>query len=83
MSSPLAEYADNILIARSDMVSFADSLIAPMSVINALIVAVGLRRSDYVSASYKRLEDICGEYHVYDNEDERKDFAHGISTESL
>lgn len=83
MSSPLAEYADNILIARSDMVSFADSLIAPMSVINALIVAVGLRRSDYVSASYKRLEDVCGEYHVYDNEDERKDFAHGISTESL
>ena len=83
MSSPLVEYADNILIARSDMVSFADSLIAPMSVINALIVAVGLRRSDYVSASYKRLEDICGEYHVYDNEDDRKGFAHGISTESL
>lgn len=54
-----------------------------MSVINALIVAVGLRRSDYVSASYKRLEDVCGEYHVYDNEDDRKDFAHGISTESL
>lgn len=81
--SPLAEYADNILTARSDMVSFADSLIAPMSVINALIVAVGLRRSDYVAASYKRLEDICNEYDFYENEDGRNRSARGISTENL
>ncbi len=62
LASPLAEYADNILMARSDMVSFADSLIAPMSVINALIVAVGLRKKDYVAESYRRLDDICEEY---------------------
>lgn len=71
LSSPLAEYADNILIARSDMVSFADSLIAPMSVINALIVAVGMRKRDYVADSYRRLEEICDEYHAYDSVDSR------------
>ncbi|MCD7731735.1 MAG: MurR/RpiR family transcriptional regulator [Oscillospiraceae bacterium] len=62
LASPLAEYADNILIARSDMVSFADSLIAPMSVINALIVAVGLKKQDYVAKNYERLEEIYAEY---------------------
>lgn len=71
LSSPLAEYADNILIARSDMVSFADSLIAPMSVINALIVAVGMRKRDFVADSYRRLEEICDEYHAYDSGDNR------------
>ncbi|MBQ2823212.1 MAG: MurR/RpiR family transcriptional regulator [Oscillospiraceae bacterium] len=69
--SPLADYADNILIARSDMASFADSLIAPMSVINALLVAVGLRRKDYVADSYKRLEQICEEYDVFDTSDDK------------
>lgn len=71
LASPLAEYADNILIARSDMASFADSLIAPMSVINALIVAVGLRKRDYVAYNYSRLEEICEEYEVYESSDDR------------
>ncbi len=68
-ASPLAAYADNILLARSDMVSFADSLVAPMSVINALIVAVGLRKSDYVVHNYERLDEIYDEYEVYKNTD--------------
>ena len=73
-ASPLAAYADNILLARSDMVSFADSLVAPMSVINALIVAVGLRKSDYVIKNYERLEEIYEEYEVYErNEDDKDD----------
>lgn len=71
LASPLAEYADNILIARSDMASFADSLVAPMSVINALIVAVGLRKRDYVAYNYSRLEDICEEYEVFDSSDDK------------
>lgn len=71
LASPLAEYADNILIARSDMASFADSLTAPMSVINALIVAVGLRKRDYVAYNYGRLEDICEEYEVYESSDDK------------
>ncbi len=71
-ASPLAAYADNILLARSDMVSFADSLVAPMSVINALIVAVGLRKSDYVVHNYERLEEIYDEYEVYKSSDDKE-----------
>lgn len=44
--SPLARVADHLLLARSDMASFVDSLVAPLSVINALIVAVGMSRRD-------------------------------------
>ena len=44
--SPLARVADHVLLARSDMASFVDSLVAPLSVINALIVAVGMSRRD-------------------------------------
>lgn len=65
-ASPLAEYADNMLLARSDMVSFADSLVAPMSVINALIVAVGIKKSDYVVKNYERLNAVYDEFEVYD-----------------
>ncbi len=71
MISPLAEYADNILIARSDMASFADSLVAPLSVINALIVAVGMKKRKYVAENYERLEQIAEEYEVYDNSDDQ------------
>ncbi|MDE5993618.1 MAG: SIS domain-containing protein, partial [Oscillospiraceae bacterium] len=70
-ASPLAEYADNILLARSDMVSFADSLVAPMSVINALIVAVGMKKSDYVVNGYERLNRIFDEYEVYESSDDQ------------
>ncbi len=72
-ASPLAEYADNMLLARSDMVSFADSLVAPMSVINALIVAVGMRKSDYVIKNYERLDKIYDEYEVYEIPGEETD----------
>lgn len=74
-ASPLAEYADNMLLARSDMVSFADSLVAPMSVINALIVAVGMRKSDYVIKNYERLDKIYDEYEVYEIPGEETDEA--------
>jgi DNA-binding MurR/RpiR family transcriptional regulator len=70
-ASPLAEYADNILLARSDLTSFADSLVAPLSVINALIVAVGMRKRDYVAENYARLEVIAEEYEVYDKTDDQ------------
>ena len=68
-ASPLAEYADNMLLARSDMVSFADSLVAPMSVINALIVAVGIKKSDYVVKNYERLNAVYDEFEVYEKHD--------------
>ena len=65
-SSPLAEEADLALLAKGEMVSFVDSLIAPMSLINALIVAVGMRRKDDVYANFEKLEKVWEEYEVYE-----------------
>ena len=64
-SSPIAEHADFFLQARSDMASFVDSLVAPLSLINALIVAVGLRKRDEIKQIFDRLEGIWDEYDVY------------------
>ncbi len=64
-ASPLAPFADDLLIARSDMNSFADSLVAPMSLINALIAAVSISNAASVRDSLERLERIWDEYEVY------------------
>ncbi|MDP4180251.1 MAG: MurR/RpiR family transcriptional regulator [Bacillota bacterium] len=72
--SPLARFADNSLIARSDMASFADSLVAPLSVINALIVAVGARRKEHLFKTFERLESIWDEYQVYEKPDTTDQF---------
>lgn len=64
--SPIAECADYALLARSDMTSFVDSLVAPMSVVNALIVAIGLKRKEEISQTYSTLEKIWDEYDVYE-----------------
>lgn len=64
--SPLSSYADHIIIARSDMVSFADSLVAPLSVINALIVAIGMKKKDYIYNTFNKLEKIWDEHGVYE-----------------
>ena len=63
--SPLAQYADDLLLASSDMASFVDSLVAPLSLINALIAAVSISNVDKVSKSFERLERIWEEYDVY------------------
>ncbi|MBU3195406.1 MurR/RpiR family transcriptional regulator [Clostridium algidicarnis] len=63
--SPLASQADYTLIAQSNMASFVDSLVAPLSVINALIIAVGLREKENISDTYNSLEKIWQEYEVY------------------
>lgn len=63
--SPLATKADYTLIAQSNMASFVDSLVAPLSVINALIVAVGLREKDKIASTFNDLENIWKEYQVY------------------
>ncbi len=65
MLSPLVNHADFCLTARSDMASFVDSLVAPLSLINALIVAIGLRKRDDVSKYFSKLEKIWDEYKVY------------------
>ncbi len=65
MASPLTPYADFALTARSDMASFADSLVAPLSLINAIIVAAGLVRKDQLMEHFDKLEQIWGSHHVY------------------
>jgi DNA-binding MurR/RpiR family transcriptional regulator len=64
--SPLAKYADHSLIARSDMASFVDSLVAPLSVINALIVAIGNKKKNEIYDIFDKLENIWDEYQVYE-----------------
>lgn len=64
--SPLAGCADHVLIAKSDMVSFVDSLVAPLSVLNALIVAVGIEKKAEIEQTFERLEHIWDEYEVYE-----------------
>ena len=64
--SPCYDVADICLFAKSDMVSFLDSLVAPMSLINALIVAVGSRSPDNSLETFKQLEHIWEEYDVYE-----------------
>ena len=67
--SPIAEFAHNLLVAKSDMVSVVDSLVAPLSLINALIVAVTFSRKDEVYSNYNKLESIWDEYQVYEKTD--------------
>lgn len=75
MASPLVPYADNVLLARSDMASFVDSLVAPLSLINAIIVAVSIRKKDMVSETFEKLENIWDEYDVYEKNGEKEESA--------
>ncbi len=67
-SSPIAHLATYLLIARSNMVSFVDSLVAPLSLINALIAATARSRSEDVYNNLHALETIWGEYQVYETQ---------------
>ena len=63
--SPLAAYSDYTLIARSNMEAFVDSLVAPLSLLNALIVGVGIKEKSRLSESFTKLEEIWDKYKVY------------------
>ena len=63
--SPLAKYSDYTLVAKSDMASFVDSLVAPLSVLNALIMAVGMGKKEEKAHTFNKLEDIWDQYQVY------------------
>lgn len=65
VNSPLGSIADEVLLAKSDMVSFADSLVAPLSLINAIIVAVGIKRRAALEKTLLRLEEMWDENGVY------------------
>ncbi len=64
--SPIAQGASQVLLARSDMASFVDSLVAPLSIINAIIVAVSRAKQDELTERLRKLEEIWDEYDVYD-----------------
>ncbi len=66
MISPLVEIADEVLIARSDMASVVDSLVAPLSLINAFIVATVLEKKDEVSDTFRELEKVWNHEGIYD-----------------
>lgn len=68
-SSPIAEVAGHVLLAGSDMLSFVDSLVAPLSVINALIVAVSLKKEEEINKSFERLESLWDQFDVYEKTD--------------
>ena len=67
--SPMNLYSSCNLIAESDMSSIADSLVAPLSVINALIVALCMRRQEEVAKMLETLEQVWDEYQVYENDE--------------
>ena len=64
--SPIAAYANHLLIAQSDMASFVDSLVAPLSIINAMIVAVSRKKQDELTERLRALEEVWEQYDVYD-----------------
>ncbi len=63
--SPLAEYASCLLRAQSDMASFMDSLVAPISIINAIIVEITVRKEKEITERFDKLEKLWDEYQVY------------------
>lgn len=69
--SPLADMADATLTARTDMASFVDSLAAPLSLINALLVALGLHRKEALKEHFRQLESIWETYEVYLEEEHK------------
>ena len=70
--SPLAQSSDHVLLAKSDMVSLVDTLVAPLSVCNALIVALASKREKELAKTFNTLERVWEEYHVYEKREDGK-----------
>ena len=68
--SPLGQACDHVLLAKSDMVSLVDSLVAPLSLVNALIVALAAKREKELGQTFTALEHIWEEYNVYEKQDD-------------
>ncbi len=67
-ASPLGRNSDRVLLAKSDMISLVDSLTAPLSIVNALIVAIASRKEQELSAKLEELERLWEEHHVYEKQ---------------
>lgn len=70
--SPLIEYCDYKLIAKSNMVSFVDSLVAPLSLINALIISIARGEKEDITNIFENLENIWKKYDIYTSKDKIK-----------
>ncbi len=68
--SSLGQCSDHVLVAKSDMVSLVDSLVAPLSVVNALIVAIAAKKEKELSKTFQELEHVWAEYNVYEKQEE-------------
>ena len=68
--SSLAQCSDHVLLAKSDMVSLVDSLVAPLSVVNALIVAIAAKKERELSKTFQELEHVWAEYNIYEKQEE-------------
>lgn len=69
VNSPMNLYSSCNLIAKSDMASIVDSLVAPLSVINALVVALCMKKQDDVVDTMEKLENLWDEYQFYENDE--------------
>ena len=70
--SPLGQYCDHVLLAKSDMLSLVDSLVAPLSLVNALIVALASGREQVLCKTFDVLERVWDEYNVYEKRVDNK-----------
>ncbi len=68
--SSLGQCSDHVLVAKSDMVSLVDSLVAPLSVVNALIVAIAAKKEKELAKTFQELEHVWAEYDVYEKQEE-------------
>ena len=64
--SPLSQHCEHVLLAKSDMLSLVDSLVAPLSLINALLVALASGREQILGKTFDVLERVWDEYNVYE-----------------
>ena len=71
MNSPLGRNCDRVLLAKSDMISLVDSLTAPLSICNALIVAIAARREREIQKKFSELEQLWEKYNVYEKHGDR------------
>ncbi len=71
-NSPLSPFANHALYAKSDMASFVDSLVAPLSLINALIVAVSMEKKDVLLNTFQSLENLWEEIDMFEKTEDDK-----------
>ena len=72
-NTAMTEHADIKLFAKSSMASFVDSLSAPLSLINALLVTLGIHRREHIRSSFESLEILWSQYEVYNGGKDRAD----------